>query len=110
MSKIAVQVNKYLDDNPTKNIQVEINGPIMNITLNRPERSNSFTLDMYRNIGKAIRQANRNDKIKVIVMKGRGKNFSSGNDLMNFSNPDYLQFEIVVRYDVNIGIHNICCP
>lgn len=59
----------------------------MNIRLNRPKRYNSFTIDMYITLAKLIESAEHEDTIKFIVIMGEGGNFSSGNDLTNFTNP-----------------------
>lgn len=59
----------------------------MNIKFNRPKRYNAFTIDMYWSFTKALKEAQKNDSIKLIVLMGEGGNFSSGNDLTNFTNP-----------------------
>lgn len=70
-----------------KNIIVEINGPRMTLKYNRPKRYNAFTIDMYLTLTEAINLAQTMDNIKFIVLTGQGGNFSSGNDLTNFTNP-----------------------
>lgn len=47
---------------------------------------------MYMNASEAIRQANKDSSVKFIVIYGEGKNFSTGNDLANFTDPDLAQF------------------
>lgn len=57
----------------------------MHIILNRPKRSNGFTGGMYILVSDFLNEASKNDEIKVVILRGNGKNFSSGNDLSNFS-------------------------
>lgn len=59
----------------------------MTIKFNRPKRYNAFTLDMYVTLTELIHEAEKNDEIKFIVLMGEGGNFSSGNDLTNFTSP-----------------------
>ena len=40
---------------------------------------------MYFLIAKYINQANEDPSVKVIILRGKGKHFSSGNDLGNFA-------------------------
>jgi enoyl-CoA hydratase/carnithine racemase len=53
----------------------------LNIILNRPGKSNGLSIGMYVNITNAINNAQKNEKVKIIVLSGLGKNFCSGNDL-----------------------------
>jgi len=51
------------------------------ITLNRPERLNAITGQMAREIAAAVAEANDDDAVRVIVVQGAGRAFSSGYDL-----------------------------
>lgn len=59
-------------------ILYEKQGQIAYITLNRPEKLNTVTPVMFRNWGRAITEAEEDDDVKVIVMKGAGRCFSAG--------------------------------
>ncbi len=52
------------------------------ITLNRPERGNGITLDMPRELARAIELANLDPRIHVIALSGNGKGFCGGYDLV----------------------------
>lgn len=41
-------------------------------------------MDMYTKLAERIIEANRDDRVKYIIINGKGGNFSSGNDLNNF--------------------------
>jgi enoyl-CoA hydratase len=51
------------------------------ITLDRPERLNAVTTEMAREIAAAVAHANEDDDVRVIVLQGAGRAFSSGYDL-----------------------------
>jgi enoyl-CoA hydratase len=51
---------------------------IVYITLNRPEKLNSVTREMFTSWGQAITEAENDDDVKVIVFKGKGECFSAG--------------------------------
>ncbi len=60
---------------------VDRDGPIMQLTLNRPHRMNAFTGTMLAIIADACAEASTNDDVRCIVLTGAGGNFSSGADL-----------------------------
>jgi len=64
------------------NFIVEEHDHICTITINRPDKRNSFTLDMWKQFTGIMRDLNENDSIRLAVIRGAGeKAFSSGIDL-----------------------------
>jgi 2-(1,2-epoxy-1,2-dihydrophenyl)acetyl-CoA isomerase len=59
-------------------IILEQDGPIARITLNRPDRLNSFTAAMHDELRDALDQA---EDSRVIVLTGAGRGFCAGQDL-----------------------------
>lgn len=55
-------------------------GAIATITLNRPEKYNTLRFEMIDQLDDALRDANRDDAIKVIVLQGAGDTFCAGFD------------------------------
>jgi enoyl-CoA hydratase/carnithine racemase len=51
------------------------------IMLNRPDRMNAMNRSMFMEIGQALDDADRDNNISVVIMKGNGKCFSTGVDL-----------------------------
>src|SRR4029079_10918552 len=59
-------------------IDFKANGPVARITLNRPDRLNSFTAQMHQELRDAL--ANLGDA-RVVVITGAGRGFCAGQDL-----------------------------
>jgi len=59
-------------------VQLSIDGGIARLTLNRPERLNSFTRQMHAELSDALHQAT---EARVIVLTGAGRGFCAGQDL-----------------------------
>lgn len=59
---------------------------IFTITINRPERKNALTPDMYARIVSALETAAADPAARVVVITGTGDSFTSGNDLGDFMN------------------------
>ena len=51
------------------------------VRLSRPEVLNAFNSTMYRNLGRAVRRAEDDDRVDAIVVTGRGRAFATGGDL-----------------------------
>jgi enoyl-CoA hydratase len=58
---------------------------IARITLDRPERLNAISEAMPGEIAAAVAEANRDDRVHVIVLAGAGRAFCSGYDLKIFA-------------------------
>ncbi|WP_256099436.1 enoyl-CoA hydratase-related protein, partial [Enterobacter sp. IF2SW-P2] len=54
---------------------------VMTITLNRPERQNSFTEVMHQQLAACLRQAERAGAIRGLLLTGAGRGFCAGQDL-----------------------------
>ena len=57
---------------------------IATITLNRPERLNAPTIAMRLYYAELLHQANIDDDVKVLVIRGEGEDFGTGQDLPEF--------------------------
>ncbi len=54
------------------------------IVLNRPEKRNALTRDMYSALSDAIREADADETVTSVIISGAGKGFCAGNDLADF--------------------------
>ena len=62
-------------------IRLERSGVVALLTLSRPERLNAIDKRMLGELQRAVDAVERDDEIRVLVVKGAGGNFSSGFDL-----------------------------
>lgn len=69
----------------------EVNGPILTLTLNRPEKQNAITREMYQTLADALREANGDFAIRAVVITTSSQHFTSGNDLFDFLNAPPLE-------------------
>ena len=69
----------------TERILARIDHGIGWITFNHPERRNAMSLDMWQGLGIAAEAFERDESVRVVVMKGAGgKAFVSGADISEF--------------------------
>src|SRR5690349_1890162 len=70
------------------------------ITLNRPDRLNSFTREMALLLQKKLDQCSKKE-IRCVYITGAGKAFSAGQDLSEVTQPDALGFNVILSEHYN---------
>ena len=61
---------------------VEDEGPVRHLVLNRPKKLNALDIDQHLRIRDAVRTADAEPSVRVIVLSGAGRAFCAGDDLM----------------------------
>lgn len=73
----------------TDELLVERAGSVLTVTFNRPKAYNAMTFAMYEGLHAACEQADADDGIRVLVLRGAGeKAFVSGTDIAQFAGFD----------------------
>lgn len=62
-------------------IRYECEGPLAWVTLNRPEKLNAISKTMVAELNRALDEAQRDESVLVILIRGEGRAFSAGFDL-----------------------------
>jgi enoyl-CoA hydratase/carnithine racemase len=62
------------------------NGPILTVTLNRPDKLNAYTSQMQAEIISALDAADADDDIRAVIFTGAGRGFCAGADLSGGGN------------------------
>ena len=90
----------------TDHVITERDGRVLTVTLNRADKKNALTHDMYLAIAKALILAHEDPQIRCVIITGAGDSFTSGNDLSDFAagmpdgKPPVVQFlEAIVNCD-----------
>ena len=65
----------------TKTVDVTISSAVCTITLNRPDVLNAFNDQLTTELHEALKSAERDATVRVIIITGAGRAFSSGQDL-----------------------------
>lgn len=59
------------------------------LTLNRPERRNSLTIELMSELTNAVEEADRDETQRILILRGAGKAFCTGLDLAEVSKPEH---------------------
>ncbi|GAA0686002.1 2-(1,2-epoxy-1,2-dihydrophenyl)acetyl-CoA isomerase PaaG [Marinobacterium maritimum] len=62
-------------------IEFEITDGVAVLTLNRPDRMNSFNTEMHAEVRDAIKQAKKSEEVRCLLITGNGRGFCAGQDL-----------------------------
>ena len=65
----------------TKTILFSVDAGVARLTLNRPDRLNSFTAAMHGEVAEAMRQVEGDPAIRALLLTGAGRGFCAGQDL-----------------------------
>jgi enoyl-CoA hydratase/carnithine racemase len=70
----------------TSTVLSEQTNGVRTLTLNRPERLNAISVDLVEDLCAALSEALADKSSRVIVLRGSGRAFCSGDDLKDFGN------------------------
>lgn len=84
------------------------------ITMNRPETLNSFTKDFILEINAAVAKAEADEAVRVLVLTGEGRGFTSGGNLQELAemNRDALRaiYDVDATADMVRQLYNVKKP
>jgi enoyl-CoA hydratase/carnithine racemase len=75
-------------------VDIAVSGEVATLTLNRPEKRNSVTHTMWREIGDSVERLAHDPDVRVLVVRGEGHHFCAGADISGLSGGvegDYAQ-------------------
>lgn len=68
----------------TDHLSIEKKDGVLSIILNRPDKKNALTGEMYQGLVQAMRGADDDDDVRAILLSGAGGNYSAGSDISEF--------------------------
>jgi enoyl-CoA hydratase len=84
-------------------VEVQRDGGVMVLTLNRPKRKNAMTLTMFALLADAWEEVTENDDIRCVILTGAEGDFSSGMDLRalagDVAEPDAIDTDARMKED-----------
>jgi enoyl-CoA hydratase/carnithine racemase len=69
----------------SEHVLVEKSGGVLTLTLNRPDKKNALTGEMYAVLGDSIDNAPNDPDVRCILIQANGDMFTAGNDLASFA-------------------------
>ena len=85
-----------------QDIQFELAGGIARLTLNRPDKLNSFTANMHGEVAHALTRV-ETEGARVLVLTGAGRGFCAGQDLSERKPVSYTHLDVYKRQGAALG-------
>lgn len=76
-------------------------GAVLKLTLNRPDKYNSFVREMALSLQAELNRAQSDASIRAVLLTGTGKAFCAGQDLAEATNPNGPELSKIVREHYN---------
>ena len=95
---------------PTNYIDTRVGNGVFTITLNRPDKLNSFIEPMAGELQEALNTAKQDDTVRAVILTGSGRGFCAGQDLSEaIGNGENEEYELgdTVRKSYNPVIKGI---
>ncbi len=80
-------------------VVVEVADHVAEVVLNRPEKHNALDFAMFEGISGAIDEVAADPSVRAVVLRGEGKSFCSGLDIMSFATEGRDVQEMFARRD-----------
>ncbi len=81
----------------------EQDGPVLTLTLNRPDKLNAYTATMGLEIEDAFVRADEDDSVRVIIVTGAGRAFCAGADISSGAGAFDSKAEGSVAFELRDG-------
>lgn len=82
-------------------ILLNIQDQVATITLNRPEKLNSFNREMALRLQDVLKQCAGNNNVRAVYLTGSGKGFSAGQDLAEVVDPNGPGMNVILSEHYN---------
>jgi enoyl-CoA hydratase/carnithine racemase len=70
---------------------------VASITLNRPQQLNTFTTPLAVELDRALKELDADPKVRVILLKGAGKNFCAGIDVNELTGKTAMEYKAWIQ-------------
>lgn len=72
------------------NVKLSIDAGIATVTLDRPEKMNALSEEMYADMTRIFADLQSDDSVRAVILTGAGKAFCSGSDVGGMANVDII--------------------
>jgi enoyl-CoA hydratase/carnithine racemase len=93
-------------------IEYEVNGPIAQITFNRPEAMNALNIAVRTRFLNLLSDVAVDDTVRVAIITGKGRAFSAGGDIkaINTATPEGVRKSLHLHQTLCLAIRNLNKP
>lgn len=98
-----------MPDQPASDVLLQVvDGPVVTLTLNRPDALNALNAELRAALLAAVKAAARDDGVRALVITGAGRGFCAGADLRGGSGERDFRHVLVTEYNPLIEAIRSC--
>lgn len=79
---------------PHEHLNAKLNQGVLTLAINRPQAKNALYSELYLWIAQALDEADVNEDVRVVILRGEETDFSAGNDMQDFMKSVALKDQI----------------
>jgi enoyl-CoA hydratase/carnithine racemase len=91
-------------------INVERDGDVAVVSMNRPEKRNALSLEMMRELDAALAAIGQESGVRVVILRGEGPAFSAGHDLRELLDRDVETYRTIFDACVDLMATIVAIP
>ncbi len=96
-------------------LRFEKDGRVARISFNRPEVHNALNMGLINELSQALDECERDESVKVVLLRGEGKSFCSGADLKQFfefasGKGNAMKYGLEIHFSVLKKMRNLSKP
>jgi enoyl-CoA hydratase len=76
-----------------KPVSLHIAGGVAVTSFRRPDKMNAINYEMWETVTRLVHRVSKDERVRVLVLRGEGENFSAGSDLKELGESDLARVE-----------------
>jgi 2-(1,2-epoxy-1,2-dihydrophenyl)acetyl-CoA isomerase len=92
---------------PNSTLHISRQDAVVTLTLNRPDKLNSFTRELHQSFMKALDEVNTDASIRALIITGTGRGFCAGQDLSDLKLGDAGDLHDVIHNHYNALVRQL---
>ena len=84
-------------------VSVTEHGALLEVTLDRPDKLNALSTEMYQDLSRAVDHLRERDDLNALLLNANGRSFTAGNDIGDFLNAEQVGIRAGTGHHRRIG-------
>ncbi|QXW26931.1 enoyl-CoA hydratase/isomerase family protein [Acinetobacter johnsonii] len=69
---------------PHEHLNANLENGVLTLAINRPEAKNALYTELYLKVAQALDEADLNNSVRAVILRGENADFTAGNDMQDF--------------------------
>ncbi|QIO05549.1 enoyl-CoA hydratase-related protein [Acinetobacter shaoyimingii] len=82
---------------PHEHLNANLENGVLTLAIHRPEAKNALYSELYLSLVNALNEADQNNQVRVVILRGEGADFTAGNDMQDFMKSAAMKGQIAAE-------------